>query len=97
MNPYLAGFFVGILIVDVAVVLFLLRRISAQDRRLAELESIVGDEWEADEPVIDWQACLTGPALATLVHGINDRQHAMELWEAEQEAEQEERDYDSAA
>jgi len=97
MNLYLAGFSVGILIVDVAAVLVLLRRINAQDRRLAELEGIVGDEWEADEPVIDWKACLTGPAFADLVRGIEDRHRAMELWEAEQEAEQEERDYDSAA
>jgi len=72
------------------VAVHLYRKVAALDRRLAELEDIVGDDWDAaPEPEIDWQACLTGPALAAMVHGINDRQHAMERWEQE-------RDYESA-
>ena len=69
------------------VAVHLYRKVAALDRRLAELEDIVGDE--DAEPDAKWQACLTGPALASMVHGINDRERAMERWEQE-------RDYESA-
>jgi hypothetical protein len=90
----------AVAVVGTIVVVILYRRVAALDRRIEDAEVRLGmideyihGEWEADEPVIDWQACLTGPALAAMVHGIDDRHHATELWEAEQE----ERDYDSAA
>ena len=69
------------------VAVHIYRKVAALDRRLAEMEDVVGDEWDA-EPDAKWTYTV-GSGLAAMVHGINDRQHAMEQWEQE-------RDYESA-